>query len=207
MSSTEIYSYRPMLYKIAYNIVGCSATAEDMVQDTFVNWFKSEKQKVIDVKAYLTRSTTNICFNYLKSIKQKKEEWIDQVSNSLPSLKFNPDFASLDIKCEITYAMAEVFKKLAPAERAVFVLKGIFNFDYSELTNILDKKAENCRQLFSRAQQRLNEEKVRFSLDQNRLIKAVTDFKNATLGEYADLIDGFKNDIKPEIAEINKDEE
>jgi DNA-directed RNA polymerase specialized sigma24 family protein len=139
---------------------------------------------------------TNKCLNYLKSIRQKKEDWIDQVQPSFSSLSIQPDFSSLDLKCEVTQALSQVFKKLAPTERAVFVLKEIFNFDYSDLTTILDKKSDNCRQIFSRAQQRLSEETDRFSIDVDKLKKTVLDFKNATLGEFSGLIDNLKSDIK-----------
>lgn len=195
MSHAEIASYRPVLYTLAYRMVGCSAVAEDMVQDTFFNWFKTEKRKVNDAKAYLVRSITNACLNYLNSLKQKKEDWIENISPSLSVLKVSPVFNHLDIKNELNHALAELFKKLPPTERAVFVLKEVFNFEYSELTAILGKKTENCRQLFRRAQQKLADEKERFVLDTDRLKKAAVEFKNATFGEFNDLIEGLMNDI------------
>jgi len=193
MSQTEFSTYRPLLFSIAYRLVGCAATAEDMVQDTFVNWLKTEKIKVNDVKSYLTKSVTNTCFNYLSSIKKKKEELMENVN--LPQLNFSPDFSSLDIKCEITEALATMIKKLAPSERAVFMLKGLFNIDYTEITSILGKTSDNCRQLFSRAQNRLSEDKSRFHLDTEHLKGLVVNFKKATLGEFSDLIDDLKKDI------------
>jgi len=195
MSQAEITSYRPVLYTLAYRMVGCSAAAEDLVQDTFFNWFKIDQRKVNNTKAYLIRSINNACLNYLNSIKQKKEEWIENISPSISALKVNPGFGNLDIKGEVNSALAQLFKKLPPTERAVFLLKGIFNFEYSELTSILGEKAENCRQLFSRAQQKLADEKVRFSPDADRMKKAVVEFKNATLGEFNGLIEGLTKDI------------
>ncbi|MFY0626197.1 MAG: sigma-70 family RNA polymerase sigma factor [Reichenbachiella sp.] len=196
MSQTEFVLYRPLLFSIAYRMVGCVATAEDMVQDTFFNWLKTENHRVKDAKSYLIRSITNTCLNYLSSIRKKKEELIDTVSNSLPSFNFTPDFSNLDLKCEVTQALAQVCKKLAPAERAVFMLKGLFNFDYSEVTTILGRKSDNCRQLFSRAQSKLAEEKERFSIDTDHLKNMVSNFKEATLGEFSGLIDNLKNDLK-----------
>ncbi|MCV9388336.1 sigma-70 family RNA polymerase sigma factor [Reichenbachiella ulvae] len=196
MSQTEVLSYRPFLIAVATNLVGCRSTAEDMVQETFFSWLKVDTSKIQDVKSYLTRTVTNKCLNYLKSLKQKKEDWIENVQPSFSSLSINPDFSNLDLKCEVTHALSEVFKKLAPTERAVFVLKELFNFDYSDLTSILDKKADNCRQIFSRAQLRLSEEKDRFHIDVDKLKKTVVDFKNATLGEFSGLIENLKSDIK-----------
>lgn len=195
MSHAELTSYRPLLFSIAYRMVGCSATAEDLVQDTFLNWFKAETNKVNDAKSYLIRSITNSCLNYLTSIRKKKEELFDHVGQTFPSLTFSPDFASLDLKCELTQAMSLVMKKLAPSERAVFMLKGLFNFDYNELTDILGKTSDNCRQLFSRAQQRLADGKERFHIDTDDLMKTILAFKKATLGEFSGLIDRLQSDI------------
>lgn len=194
MSQAELHAYRPLLFAIAYKLVGCAATAEDLVQDTFVNWLKSDKFNVKDAKSYLTKSITNTCLNYLNSIKKKKEELMENVH--LPQINFHPDLSNLDIKCEITEALATMSKKLAPTERAVFMLKGLFNFDYSEITSIVDKTSDNCRQLFSRAQSRLNEDKDRFTIDKEHLGQLVTNFKKATLGEVAELVDNLKRDIK-----------
>ncbi|SHK03126.1 RNA polymerase sigma factor, sigma-70 family [Reichenbachiella agariperforans] len=195
MSQAEVYAYRPFLIAVATNLVGCRSTAEDLVQDTFFSWLKVDTNKIQDVKSYLTRIVTNKSLNYLKSIRQKKEEFLDTVQPSLASFSMTPDFSSMDLKCEVTHALSEVFKKLAPAERAVFVLKELFNFDYAELTSILGKKADNCRQIFSRAQLRLSQETDRFSIDVDKLKTTVVDFKNATLGEFSGLIENLKSDL------------
>ena len=180
MTQAEVLAYRPALVSIAYRMVGCINVAEDMVQDTFLKVLKIDHKKISDIKAYLVRSVTNTCLNYLDSIKQKKEEFLENFNPSLPDFKISPEINYMDLKQEITEAFTQLFKKLPPAERAVFVLKELFNFDYSELTEILDQKAENCRQLFSRAHKKLAENKERFSLDTDRLTSAVEQFKQAT---------------------------
>jgi RNA polymerase sigma factor (sigma-70 family) len=195
MTSLEAYTYRPVLFSIAYRMIGNRAVAEDLVQDTFLNWLKVDQQKILDVKAYLVRSITNTCLNYLDSIKRKKEDLLDSINPMLSELKFTPDFSNIDIKCELTEAISQLYKKLPPAERAVFVLKEVFNFDYADLPEIIGKKADNCRQLFRRAQLKLSEKKERFTLDTDKLRKTVDDFRNATLGEFSNLIEGLKKDI------------
>lgn len=195
MSYAEISSYRPVLNSIAFNILGCASTAEDMVQDTYLNWLKVDQKKVVNAKAYLIRSVTNSCLNYLESFKQKKEDFLENISPSISFPMLYTDLGSIDFKNEITTAIGQVFKKLPPTERAVFVLKGLFDFDYSDLTEVLGKKTENCRQLYVRAQQKLSDEKVRFSIDSDRVFKFAEEFKKATLGEFSDLIESLKNDI------------
>ncbi len=198
MSQSEISIYRPILYSIAYKFVGCGHIAEDLVQDTFLNWLKVDNKKIVNVKAYLIKSVTNSCLNYLDSFKQKKEEFLDNLSPSIARFGIHPDFSNIDLKQEVTHALSLLFKKLAPTERAVFMLKGIFNFDYSELNDVLDKKSENCRQLFCRAQQKLAEEKERFTVDKDKMFKMAEEFKKATLGEFSDLIESLKKDISLE---------
>jgi RNA polymerase sigma-70 factor (ECF subfamily) len=198
MSYAEISTYRPVLHSVAYKMLGCTSTAEDMVQDTFLNWFKVDQKKVVNVKAYLVRSVTNACFNYLESFKQKKEDFFENINPSISLPKLYTDLGSIDFKNEITTAISQVFKKLPPAERAVFVLKGLFDFEYSDLTEVLGKKTENCRQLYSRAQQKLSDEKVRFNIDADRIFKFAEEFKKATLGEFSGMIESLKNDISSE---------
>lgn len=195
MTQADFLTYRPALVSIAYKLVGCTNVAEDLVHDTFLKFLKIDNKKISDTKAYLVRSVTNTCLNYLESIKQKKEEWLENFNPSLPAFNINPEFYQIDFKLELKTAIGHLFKKLPPAERAVFVLKELFNFDYSELTEILDQKSENCRQLFSRAHKNLAQSKERFSPDKDRLDSAVEQFKQATLGEFTSLIDGLKSDI------------
>lgn len=198
MSQAEISLYRPILCSIAYKLVGCSAVAEDMVQDTFLNWLKIDHKKIVNVKAYLIKSVTNSCLNYLDSFKQKKEEFLENLNTSTGLFSIYPDLNNIDVKHEVAHALTQLFKKLPPTERAVFVLKGIFNFDYSDLHDVLGKKTENCRQLFCRAQQKLSEEKVRFNIDKDRIFKMADEFKKATLGEFSGLIEGLKKDMVSE---------
>lgn len=193
MSQAEAAIYRPLLHTIAYKIVGCSAIAEDLVQDTFLNWFKNERQEVKDAKAYLISSVRNLSLNHLK---KKKDELFENLAPNLPSFSINTDISYLDIKQEISSSLAVLLKKLAPAERAVFVLKELFNFEYADLPVIVGKTSDNCRQLLSRAQQKLNQEKERFTLEPQKLTSLIGNFKKATLGEFEGLIKNLKEDIR-----------
>lgn len=195
MSQAEAALYRPLLHTIAYKIVGCSAIAEDLVQDTFLNWFKIERKEVKDAKAYLISSVRNLSINHLK---KKKDELFENMTPNLPSFSIGTDFSYLDIKQEISDALAILHKKLAPAERAVFVLREVFHFEYADLPSIIGKTSDNCRQLLSRAQLKLNQEKERFTLEPHKLSTFISDFKKAALGEFEGLINNLKDDISVE---------
>lgn len=190
MSQAEAALYRPILHTIAYKIVGCSAIAEDLVQDTFLNWFKNERSEIKDTKAYLVSSIRNLSLNHLK---KKKAELMENLTPNLPS--FNLDLSYLDVKQEVSDALSVLLKKLAPAERAVFVLKEVFNLEYSDLSEIVGKTSDNCRQLLNRAQQKLILEKERFSIEPHKLSILMTNFKRATLGELEGLVKNLTEEV------------
>ncbi len=161
-----ILQYQPLLFSIAYKLTGSVPDSEDIVQDTFLKWLGIDQSKVLDVKAYLAKSVANQAINYLKSVKQTKEiafsNWYEEnISKRYEELDFN----KFDLKNELEDAFSNFMKKLTPSERGVYLLKEVFQFSYADLTDIFEKKAENCRQLFSRAQKRLTENSPRFNVD------------------------------------------
>jgi RNA polymerase sigma factor (sigma-70 family) len=181
--------YQPMLHTIAYNLVRCKEDAEDIVQETFAKWLSVDHQKIQNTKAYLIRAVTNNCLNHLESFRKKKEEYLDTASEAFQRFKEN-NFAHLDFDAAIHVLQA----KLEPLERAVFVLKEVFDFDYDDIQQALDKKKEHCRQLVFRAKQKLAEETSRITLpDTTRWIDS---FKKAChLGNVSELVQDLKKDI------------
>lgn len=177
--------YQPMLHSIAYNLVRCKEDAEDIVQETFINWLSVEQENIQNVKAYLIRSVTNACLNHLNSLKKKKEEYIDHMSDVFNRFK-ETNFSHLDLDVNLAAAMKVLHSKLEPLERAVFVLKEVFDFDYEELQHALDKKKDHCRQLLCRAKKKLSEgtSKIHFELpDTTRFMESfrkACDFDNAS---------------------------
>ena len=202
MSQNEtITLYQPLLYSIAFKMVGTVMDAEDIVQDTFLKWLKTEQKKINDTKAYLIRSVTNTCLNHINQLNKKKENLLEAINH--PSFIDKIELPNFDFKNELSEAVGVLLKKLEPTERAVFILREIFNFDYSELTEILDKKKENCRQLLCRAKEKLNQEKERFHVNLDVHSQFVDKFKSAcTLGEVANFIENLKKDISQKLNAI-----
>lgn len=184
-----------MLQSIAYNLVRCRQDAEDIVQETFIKWLTIDQQKVENIKAYLIRAVVNNCLNHLNALKRKKEEYLENVSEAIKHFK-ETNLAHIDLDADLQAAFKVLHTKLEPLERAVYVLKEAFDFDYEDIQVALDKKKDHCRQLFSRAKKKLNEEraKIHFELpDSTNLIKS---FKNAChLGNEENLLLELKNDI------------
>ena len=193
--ANTITLYQPMLHTIAYNMVRCKEDAEDIVQETFIKWLSIDHQKIENTKAYLIKAVTNNCLNHLSSLRKKKEEYIDNVSEVIKNFK-ETNLAHLDLDVNLSAAFKVLLAKLEPLERAVYVLKEVFDFEYDELQNTLDKKKEHCRQLFSRAKKKLSEETSKINFELPDSAKLIESFKNAChLGNPTELVSELKKDI------------
>lgn len=188
--------YHPLLNSVAYNILRCKQDAEDIVQDTFVKWLSIDQSKIQNTKAYLITAVTNNCLNHLNTLRKKKEEYWDSIKFSQFITKFKEsDFAHLDLEAELQAAFKVLHAKLEPLERAAYVLKEAFDFDYDALQQVLNKKADHCRQLFSRAKKKLQAETTKLHFEWPPKTQWVESFKKACEGPAAQFIQELKNDI------------
>jgi len=196
-SAQTIATYQPLLQAIAYNIVRCKADAEDIVQETFLKWLSLGPKKVENTKAYLIRAVRNNCLNHLSTLRLKKEELINQ--NNLAEIinRFKEtSFAHLDIEFDLAKAIRVLSAKLEPLERAVFLLKEVFEYDYEALQLTLDKKKEHCRQLFCRAKKKLSEETSKLNFDLPDASSLIEKFNKACdFGNASELINELKKDV------------
>ncbi|MFZ5998941.1 MAG: sigma-70 family RNA polymerase sigma factor [Bacteroidota bacterium] len=193
--------YQPLLHTIAYNLVRCKQDAEDIVQETFARWLTIDTQAIENTKAYLIRAVTNNCLNHLNSLKKKKEQYIDSINLAEAITRFKEtNLAHLDLDANLAAAFKIMHTKLEPLERAVFVLKEVFDFDYDELQKALDKKKDHCRQLFCRAKKKLDEETSRMHFELPDTSKMMKNFREACdLNNAAEYIQHLKNDISSAI--------
>ncbi|MGZ5281094.1 MAG: sigma-70 family RNA polymerase sigma factor [Bacteroidia bacterium] len=193
-----IQTYGPMLQAIALKMLKCRADAEDLVQDTFVKWLSVDQEKVQNTKAYLIGSVTNTCINHLNSLKKKKTEYFDNFQ--WPEFKnwfAAPDFSYLDVEVEVSAAFAVILSKLEPLERAVFLLKEVFNYDYEMLQELLGKKQDHCRQLMCRARKKLQAESGKLTALRHKKNELLSSFKNTcNVGDINEFIALLKRDIQ-----------
>lgn len=189
--------YQPTLHRIAYNLVRCKADAEDIVQETFLKWLTIDHATIENTKAYLIRAVTNNCLNHLNALKRKKQEYIESLQNKEIVLWFREmNFQHLDLDINLKAAFKLMQSKLQPLERAVFVLKEAFDFDYDAIQEVLDKKKDHCRQLFCRARKKLEEETAKIQLELPGKTQLLETFRKACdLGNAADLINELKKDV------------
>ncbi len=198
--------YQPTLTSIAYNIVRCKADAEDIVQETFLKWLTIDTEKIKNTKAYLTQAVRNNCINHLNAIRKKKEECLESinVTEFINKLKEN-NFGHLDLEADLQKAMKLIHAKLEPIERAAYILKEVFDFDYEALQKVVDKKKDHCRQLVHRAKKKLSEQTSNIHFDLPDTSRLFASFKNACdLGNAEELIQSLKRDISASGTSLSK---
>ncbi|MCP1356208.1 RNA polymerase sigma-70 factor [Aneurinibacillus migulanus] len=148
-----------LLTSIAYRMLGSLADAEDIVQEVFLEVQKLDTDHVYNMKAYLVKSVTNRCINFLKSARKRREvyvgPWLPEPQITLSEQ--NP--MELVVKDEaISYAFLVMLNQLNAVERAVFILREVLDYSYSEIAQALDKTEENCRKIYSRIKKKLHQD-------------------------------------------------
>lgn len=174
ISNEDYRQFKPLLFSIGYRMLGSIADAEDIVQEAFLKAYQIDEQNIENKKAYLCKIVTNRCLDELKSARHKREQYIGPW-NPVPLLLENTndfDPAEFALKREgLSMAYLRMMEHLAPDERAVLLLREVFNFSYAEIANCIDKKEDNCRKILSRAKQRISSiENESLDYDRNKNI-------------------------------------
>jgi RNA polymerase sigma-70 factor (ECF subfamily) len=148
--------HRSQLFGIAYRMLGSVAEAEDAVQEVFLRWRGQDAAGVDSPKAWLIAATTRYCIDQLRSARRRREEY---VGVWLPEPLVEPSGATPREAAALADSLGMAFmvmlEELEPAERAVFLLRQAFDYDYAEIARIVEKSEAACRQIVSRAKGRL----------------------------------------------------
>src|SRR5215208_4880011 len=138
MSDDPFVTHRSLLFTVAYEMLGSAADAEDVVQETWLRWADVERAEVRDPRAYLIRVVTRLALNRLRTLARRRE---DYVGEWLPEpLLTSPDVAEdVELAESVSYAMLTVLETLGPTERAVFVLRDVFDTPYEEVAEAIGK--------------------------------------------------------------------
>jgi RNA polymerase sigma-70 factor (ECF subfamily) len=188
--------YQPLLLSIAHRMVKNLMDAEDIVQDTFLKFLSQPRESIENVKAYLVRSVINNCINHLKKLKQNAEELLDPIFHSEWLSQLDDRIQHIEWEHELSSAVRVVMEKLEPNERVVYMFREVFNFDYAEISEIVEKKKDNCRQLFCRAKQKMQEEKSRFSVSLEQHKQTFQAFVNSChAGSFPELMSSLKEEV------------
>jgi RNA polymerase sigma-70 factor, ECF subfamily len=184
---------RPYLFSVAYRMLGRATEAEDIIQDAWVRYQTASPAKIESLKAYLTTIVTRLCLDRLKSASATREEYVgpwlpEPIITEGPS---NPEQRMARYE-SITMGFLVLLETLTPPERAVFLLREVFDYDYDVIAGMLDTTDSNCRQLLSRAKGRIAEGRPRFhgeSDSQKRLVEAfIGSMQRGDAGELASML-------------------
>lgn len=153
---------RSHLGAVAYRLLGSAAEAEDAVQDTYLRWAAAERDDIEVPRAWLTRVLTNLCLDHLASARSRREDYVGQWLPE-PLLDGDPMLGPADTveqRDSVSLAFLGLLEKLAPQERAVFVLKEAFTYPHAEIAEILGTTVAGSQQAFSRAKRLLHREEL-----------------------------------------------
>ena len=150
-SATEAFvAHRSLLFTVAYEILGSAADAQDILQETWLRWTGVDLDQVRDQRAYLVRITTRQALSRLRTLRRRKESyvgaWLPEPLLTAPNLAEDVELAE-----SVSMAMLLVLETLAPVERAVFVLREVFDLEYDEIAKAVDKSPAAVRQIAHRA--------------------------------------------------------
>ena len=183
MRVAETYEeLRPLLFSIAYRMLGSVAEAEDIVQEAFLRYHALDDTNQVDSpKAYLAAVTTRLAIDHLRSARVRRESYIGEwLPEPLLTDDNAPDGARyVEGSDSLSMAFLLLLERLSPVERAVFLLHDVFDYGYNEIAKIVDKGEDNCRQLAVRARRHIHEHKPRFEASREQREKLADRFFEA----------------------------
>lgn len=180
--ATETFvAHRNLLFTVAYEMLGSAADAEDVLQETWLRWVEVDLEQVRDQRAYLVRITTRQALNRLRTMSRRKESY---VGPWLPEpLLTTPDVAQdVELAESVSMAVMLVLETLSPTERAVFVLREVFDVGYDEIAAAVDKTPAAVRQIAHRARRHVDARRPRKVVSQSQTRAALESFLAGTGG-------------------------
>jgi RNA polymerase sigma-70 factor (ECF subfamily) len=169
--SGHLPKLRRLTFSIAYRMLGSVADAEDVVQESFLRFHRAQADgtAIESAKAYLASIATRLAIDHLRSARVRREEY---VGTWLPEPIVEEREPEAERRAENTESLSMAFllmmEALSPVERAVFVLREVFDYRYEDISTIVEKTDDNCRQIFARAKQRMADGKPRFETSREK---------------------------------------
>jgi RNA polymerase sigma-70 factor (ECF subfamily) len=195
-AATEVFlGHRNLLFTVAYEMLGSAADAEDVLQETWLRWVGVDLSDVRDHRAYLVKITTRQALTRLRTLGRRRESY---VGPWLPEpLLTSPDVAEdVELADSVSMAMLLVLETLAPTERAVFVLREVFDLGYGEIAEAVDKTPAAVRQIAHRARAHVAARRPREVVSQSATRDALEAFRQAVAtGDIQGLLDVLAPDV------------
>ena len=192
---SELYEeLRPLMFSIAYRMLGSANEAEDIVQEAFLRFHReSDKGTTIESpKAYLSTITTRLSIDHLRSARVRRERyfgtWLPEPLLTDPESEVTVHADTAD---SLSMAFLVLLESLTPVERAVFLLREVFDYGYDEIASIVGKSEDNCRQIAVRARRQVEAKKPRFEVSRRRREELARRFFEAVAKEDAEGLIGL----------------
>lgn len=189
--------YRSLLFSIAYRMLGSVADAEDMLQETFIKWLELGDEEIRSPRSYLVTILSRLCINHLQSARVQREEyvgvWLPEPIVTDPG---EGPFNLIRIDESISMSFLVLLERLTPTERAVFLLREVFEYEHREIGQIIGQTDTSCRQILKRAKEHVQSLRPRFKIAQSTHDALLESFLNAIgTGEMSCLVELLTEDV------------
>ena len=192
MSVEEFEDLRPLLFSIAYRILGSVSEAEDAVQETWLR-YQASSTPPISLKSFLSAVVTRVSIDVLRSARVRRESYVGQwlpeplLTDDTSTAYADPEHAA-ELADSLSMAALLLLERLSPEQRAVFVLHDVFAFPFSEIAEVVGRSETACRQLAARARRQMQDGRPRFDVDRReREELAARFFAALTMGDVDEL--------------------
>jgi len=174
-SSAAFESVRPRLFGLAYRMLGSRADAEDIVQEAYVRWHQTEADTVRNAEAWLVTTATRLAIDRLRALKVEREAytgpWLPE-----PLIAPEPPDREAELASDLSVAFMVLLERLAPEERAAFLLHDVFDCGYTEIARLLGKSEAASRQIVHRARGRVRDDQPRFHASEAARVRLLKTF-------------------------------
>src|SRR2546426_10919179 len=193
-------TYRSYLFAIAYRMLGSAMDAQDMVQETYLRYSATPPETITSLKAFLTTIISRLCMDQLHLARRKREQylgpWLPEPILTVEAPELAQVEERIDTYESISLAFLVLLEQLQPIERAVFLLREVFEYDYAEIAAFLGKSEVACRQSFSRAKKHLTDHRPRFQASADTQRQLLTGFLQAVqAGEMTPLMGMLSEEV------------
>ena len=199
LDMTQFEANRPLMFSIAYRMLASATEAEDILQEAYLRYQGTPRENIVSHKAFLSTIVTRLCLNHLESARMQRETyigpWLPEPVLAEPDVSLAPA-QQAELHDSLSIAFLTLLEELTPLERAVFLLREVFDYEYSEIAEILDKEEAACRQMLSRARKHIAEHRPRFKPNPEAHRQILDQFLQAVgTGELGGLMNLLAQDV------------
>ncbi|MED1383410.1 RNA polymerase sigma factor SigJ [Bacillus mycoides] len=197
METEQLYeAYQPLLFSLAYRILGSVMDAEDIVHDVFISFNNMEDvQSIENMRAYLCKMVTNRSIDKLRSAAHKRNVYVGMWLPEPFVEEIDDPSESFVMKESISTAYLLLLQQLTEVERVVFILREVFSYDYEEIASIVEKSSVNCRKIFQRARKSILDKPKQSTLSTKKMAAYVEKFVSSLqCGDTQGMLEVLKTD-------------